>query len=368
MLTNVPTEDLLQKRQGLDNLAMMSTLNGVDVPDSMMAELSAIEDELSRRGVDALTHDAWSNWIGKKIDEFRLQHFLSESPYALVFSATHLKTQEQAVFKIARAFKSTVKRAVTAQPGCFRIGPAGFEAAELSCHEVISRQIDQLNSVSEPSVVAITGSGTIENRQYYRMPQISGQSLRQLIDLGKFPADMSLSQTFAQLAEALRSLEGKGFRHRNLTAEHVIIRKGDAVHAAAAVDVAAIGAQVSSLPANSGVTLLSPGFGPSLATEASPGPHSNVEPNIATILTTQSYYPRVDGNDLLALGILLWEAITLHHPFEPTDEKELVRPAPPRAVQALGLRFDSHGHIDTTNYCRDYTQFIATLQNPKLAG
>jgi hypothetical protein len=203
------------------------------------------------------------------------------------------------------------------------------------------------------------------------MPQITGQSLRQLIDVGKFPADMSISQTFAQLAEALRSLQAKGFRHHNLTAEHIIIRNGDAAAVGAQVSslpgAAATGAQASSLPGNFGVTLLSPGFGPPLTTETSPGAHSNAEPNIATIFTTHSYYPLVDGNDLLALGILLWEAITLHHPFEPTDEKELVRPAPPRAVQALGLRFDSHGQIDTTNYCRDYTQFIATLQNPKLA-
>ena len=361
MLTNVPTEALLQKRQGLDNLAMMSTLNGVAVPDSTFAEMSAIEDELSRRGVKDLSHDAWSGWIGRKIDDFKIEHLLSESPHAYVLSATHLSTAEAAVFKIAKSFKSPVKRAATAQPGYVRVRPSGEEAADLgahdsdaasqwlsslSCNEIISRQIDQLNSVNDPSLVAIAGSGIVDGRQYYRMPRTPGMTLRQLIDLGKVPR---LLQTFTELAQALRRLEHMGFRHGNLTAEHVFIRKG-------------------------GVTLVSPGIRSAVTNETwspgptRPGPNFDPELNTAIFVTTCSYYPLGVGNDLLALGILFWEGLTLHHPLEPNDEKSLERRLAPPAVQALGLSLDADGRIDNGNFCRDYSAFIDVLQKLNLQG
>jgi hypothetical protein len=308
-----------------------------------------------------------------------MQHLLSESPHAYVFCATHSTSQEQAVFKIARSFKAPVKRPRTAQPGYFRIHPSGFEPYDPSCNEVISNQIEQLTLAHDWSLVAITGSGIIEGKQYYRMPLIAGQSLRQFIDLGKVPVDVV--STFAELAAGLARLEKQGFHHGNLAAEHVIIREG-------------------------GGTLLSPGsfphglLDPKAQTQVPHLQAQSSQQKSVPIFTTPSYYPLLDCNDILALCIVLWEAFTLHHPFEANEGKEqklspyivhtikeqeargntalsplktlrLPREQAPhlspaleaKLLRAVGLRLDADGVLDFGNSRRDPSAIVDMLQN-----
>ncbi len=287
-----PTDILLQRKQGLDNFLMMAVYTGVEVPTEMESELLELTSELEKRGVSDLAMYTLSCYIGSDVDGYVIEKPLSQSYNSYVYLATNRVTNDQCVVKIARAFRATPNMRESARPAYFVFRDDMFEATSPVCDDIVDRQVERLQALTTHGAVPVLASGLIGERSYYVMPFIQGQSLRELIDLGSIPLDIFLMRIFITLADMIDGMEKAGLRHGNITAEHVMVTK-------------------------EGITLLSPGFHPAMLNEAL---------NQEVIYTTPAYYPLVDADDLLACGILLYEAACKKHPLTTSQdggEKEL---------------------------------------------
>lgn len=293
------TDALLRRKQGLDNFLMMSVANGVPVPAEMEDELRVLSAELDKRGAGHLVLDSFGSWFGCAVGGVRIESLLSESNHGYTFLGQFVDGSAQAVVKVARNFKAHTGRDQLSQLAYFRFVDGMFEVASADCDWLITRQAARMNKLAEalsglrfPKVTSSGLASSASNapkRAFYSMPYIEGQTLRQLIELGPLPLDIYLLEIFKKLALALVSMEAAGVAHGNLTPDHVMVTRD-------------------------GVVLLSPGYHPAMVGQ-------DLETEM--IVTTPSYYPLLDGSDLLALGIMFFEAATGVNPLLGSEDKSL---------------------------------------------
>jgi serine/threonine-protein kinase len=82
----------------------------------------------------------------------------------------------------------------------------------------------------DPNIVDIYESGSLENGDLYLVTeQISGRSLRELLDAGGIDL-LTAVNIIRQAAEAVHSLHLKGIIHRAIRPENILISSDDAVH------------------------------------------------------------------------------------------------------------------------------------------
>jgi len=302
-LADEDTAVLLERRQVLDSTVMNMTIAGLAVPPELELEFLAVQDELIRRGQSAPLSAArnWTNWLGKKIGDYRIDYLIEEGLYWYLFHASSDDETLPAMIKVAK------------EPHCFGIesGRVRFPTRLFAIDGDIVREVQPAqNVIIEAEVIRMTAttSGAIpvideESRdqgiQYYRTPYFVGDSLRELlVNSGGGDAAFGIVSMFSQIAGILDELsQDQSFTyHGNLKPENIIFT-------------------------SAGVVFRELGdFGPMRC-------HDVMEPEVR--ITSPQYYPWLDADDIGALGICLWEALLDYHPFDdnrPGDGECIISP------------------------------------------
>lgn len=290
-LKSESTEDLVRKKKGLEDFAAAAMAEGIEPSDDIKNEITTLREELELRGAANAQVEFSGHWLGAQIDDFTPEAVLGESNFAYVFSVRTAIGQPK-VLRLAKAEIATLARKEKrARTAAFAVSADGAEPVKLRASVVVKEQIEILQKMKTVMPAAIEERGFQGDQPYYTMPQFEGQTLRELIDLGSIPLDIYLVEIFVNLIGLLEKLEQAGApAHFNLKPEHVILTR-TAVH------------------------LLSPGV--TLAGQTAGG-HP-----VSHVVTTPDYYPWLQPDDKLAVGIMLWEAVCKVHPFASGGEKHL---------------------------------------------
>ena len=214
-----------------------------------------------------------------RIPGYEIIQKLGEGAASVVFLAKHLANREQHALKILK-----------------------LEAQDSATQEAISRfmaEYDMLSKLSHPNVARVYAHGIGDRCLYIGMEHLPGGDLRLDIE-----ADMSPQQAqkrAAEIASALAAIHSAGFVHRDLKPANILMRMtGEAVIADFGI-AKQLGSAMSLT--RHGIAVGTPYYmSPEQARGSNVGPHS----------------------DIYALGVLLFEMLTGHRPYEASTPNELM--------------------------------------------
>ncbi len=102
----------------------------------------------------------------------------------------------------------------------FAMGNANFRAA-------IPREFNALNKIDHPNVISVEKMGTIADVLFIEMDWIEGNTLDQLMTVGKPLSSQRAVTIGIGLADALESCHRAGVVHRDVKPSNVLMREGD---------------------------------------------------------------------------------------------------------------------------------------------
>lgn len=229
------------------------------------------------------------NWVGLTVGNFVIEDQIGEGAFSWVHKGVHEAGLFAKAFKIAKPaelvstpdtsdwFKSQALAFLTGYIADIHPDPA----------EVIALQAEKLQTASDPALISVENLVRTQGTCLYDMELIEGLTLREVIEAGHVQLEV-----FVRIARAMARLTANAsFQyHGDLKPENILVT-------------------------HSGITLIDPGhFG---ALECAEG---NID---GCAITTPAYYPFLKPNDLLALGLILWETATGEHPLRsPGDSSE----------------------------------------------
>jgi serine/threonine protein kinase len=192
-----------------------------------------------------------------------------------------------------------------------------LQQVDMPANEALRLECEKLQADTTGAFVQVLSTGTHENYFYYRMPLLTGQSLKELAVLTDAVLFQLLPEIFNRLAELVDRLsESKLHYHGNLQPDSILITRTDAV-------------------------LLSPGLF-----------DANIDTVESTIqLTTPAYYPFFEPNDVFALGCILWELICKKHPLAVMHKDERMGLFAPDMREMLAYR-KALNHEPICNFSR----------------
>lgn len=217
------------------------------------------------------------SWLGLEIEEARIERILGEGGFSVVYQA--VASGKELAFKVAR---TEVRTGIEPQTGCFNtlaLAPVSSGIAEIAPqpNQVLSCQYAGLKALDAPGIIKPLSANEVSGIFYYQMPVLSGPSMRK--EMREKRAEIAQLQDIARIcAVAAR----QDTYHGDLKPENIILT-------------------------DEGPVLIDPGyFGPLVV--------SGVRVQ-QCLITTPSYYPLYCPDDLLALGIMLWEMVLGKQPF-----------------------------------------------------
>ena len=229
-----------------------------------------------------------ANLAGKFLGDFLLDRMIGEGSFSWVYRGATRDAVRYRAFKIAKP------RDLAAAGGTL----GGVRTRAMECDsegityvhplpaQLLALQSRKLQLTDEPAVVRVEALVEDENACYSRMELLEGRTLRQLMDAG--------CDVIAIIIAVARSMDrlsrNKQFvYHGDLTPDNIIVTA-------------------------SGPKLIDPGyFGPMQCEER------YIE---KCLITTPIYYPLLEPDDLLALGLITWEAVCGSHPLKRGEEQE----------------------------------------------
>jgi serine/threonine protein kinase len=209
-----------------------------------------------------------------------------------------------------------------------KILPKDLFQNELSV-EKFQQEIQAVAHLSHPNLMSILGYGQVNDQAYIVMQYIEGKTLRSMISPGGIALGRG-AQIIRQVANALAYAHSHGIIHRDIKPENILLQTGDSDE---------VRVQIID-------------FGIAKATTPS-------ETTVGMITGTPLYMPpeQFTGRaspavDIYALGVVAYELLTGHHPFNPQSLEHLLetkrtgaivkprdlRPDLPGAAQELILR------------------------------
>jgi serine/threonine protein kinase len=299
-LADESTESLLQRRAALDYLCMGCAMNGVPVPEPQMEEFLLVQAELARRQSSAkiLGPRSWTDWLGLKINGYLLNELICDGDYAFVIRGRHEDNQSQKVFKIAKdlsqsglaAAPITLSRREPYPTQALKVAPFETCIVEPNTDELCLLQVERLCQGDDKTLVRAEESNVFNGREYFRMPDCGGTSLRQLLDE---PDSLSFErrlEIFLELLDGLVNLYNQPDfpYHGDIKPDNIMVH-------------------------SQGVTLIDPGYFGSLLCAT-----AEIE---NCLVSTPQYCPFLEIDDLLAVGILAWELLLNKHPFAGSIEE-----------------------------------------------
>lgn len=247
------------------------------------------------------------NWSGKRIGEYTIESLLHENSFAFVVKATGANGTPK-VIRIARgsasqmpmAQRSTRYLVTTSQTGTETYAPPGRVA--------VSMQIDLLQKLASAQPGFLENYGEVEGNLFYVMPYYDGQTLEELIAIGKFPLDVFIVDVIRKLIDVVEPMSHTAARHHgNIKPSHIVVTQ-------------------------KGLQVLSPGVFQDAVTENGTA--------VKVALTSPAYYPFLEPDDKLAIGITLFESVCKVHPFAGEGGPDLQGRLTPEFAQMLSLQME----------------------------
>ncbi len=219
------------------------------------------------------------SWIGLTVDDYIIDELLNDGPFFCVYRGVDAHGEAK-VFKLAkaRALSDSIYEPVSSTKA-FALAVGHVREFIPDAADLLQKQVQRIQLIDEPEYVYVEHFTSNESFCYSRMEWIAGQTLREIMNIGPVPI-----QIFVDIANCLHQLQQlENFKyHGNLSPENIMINLR-------------------------GITLLSPGYWGPLESQDGLIPNSAV--------TTPAYYPALNPDDLLALGLIIWEAALGQRPL-----------------------------------------------------
>jgi serine/threonine-protein kinase len=213
------------------------------------------------------------------VDRYRIERQLGAGGMAIVFLATDLRHQRQVAVKVLRQ-----------------------ELASAIGTERFIREIRLAARLQHPHILQLFDSGEADGLLYYVMPYVAGESLRHRLAAGAIPVSEAV-RILRDVADALAHAHGEGLVHRDIKPDNVMLSGRHALVADFGI-AKAVGSSVSQ-----GIT----GTGAAIGTPAYMAPEQ--------INPTGTIDHRAD---LYAFGVMAYELIAGHPPFQAEDAGTLL--------------------------------------------
>ncbi len=213
--------------------------------------------------------------IGTKFGDFALQELVGEGTFSHVFRAIDKHKNEKAI-KIPRRFSSGKDERFEFVPTqVFIKRGQRFSPQEASPIHILRIQIARTKPVIDQGIVRVEDYSFDGDNSHCRMPFLSGETLRDYMRSGPIP--VAVLRNLALTLSRLNHLDSFGY-HGDVKPENMIVTANGVI----LVDCGYFGnVQVGERIDDQQKTL---------------------------IVTTPRYYPRLQPDDLLAFGLIMWEA------------------------------------------------------------
>lgn len=221
-------------------------------------------------------------WTGMKVGRFVLDEQVGAGAFSYAYLATDSVTGKKRVLKFAKTVPPDYE--IPHQSKALMFGTGCMQDVAPDPVALLRSQFDKLRWHPDSALPSVDELVEQNGYWYYRMEYIEGETFRHLLSQQLQPSHNQLLKIFAKLCAAIEDLLRRGtfMYHGDLKPENVMID-------------------------NQGVRLLDPGFFGPMETQ-----YGLVDP---CIITTPRYYPLMTADDLLAVGLMMWETFCHTHPL-----------------------------------------------------
>lgn len=212
--------------------------------------------------------------IGTNLGEFTLQELVGEGTFSHVFRGVNRNQSEKAI-KVPRRFSNAKEDggADYVPTQVFLKKAKRFTPQEASPIHILRIQIARTKGIHDHGLVRVEDYSFAGDRTFSRMPLLLGRTLRDYMRSG--PVPISVIRNIALTLERLSRIEHFNY-HGDVKPENMIVTAN-------------------------GVVMVDCGyFGNVQVDEA-------IDKDKSLIVTTPRYYPLLKPDDLLALGLIVWE-------------------------------------------------------------
>lgn len=209
------------------------------------------------------------SWLGLEIDGTEIEKQIGEGGFSVVYAGKKSDNGKTVAYKVARAEPEVLVEQFTGVFNTLAKAPTsvGMSDIEVRPNEVLRCQYDFLNSVDCPGLIKPLTGAEVAGLFYYTMPLVEGPTLR---------AKMQVTAYLERVARTCAKLAKLKKFHGDLKPDNIIISLA-------------------------GPVLIDPGYFGTLYV-------NGVKVKGCTV-TTPAYYPLFQQDDMLALGIILWEMV-----------------------------------------------------------
>jgi serine/threonine protein kinase len=225
------------------------------------------------------------SWVGLSVGDYVIKELLGEGSFSWVFRAVHTDGQTIKAIKVAKPPEAVAEGGPTSCIPTNALVQSKGAVSDLNpdTEQLLMLQAKKLQALSDPQIMSVEEISARPGGCYYRMPALSGQTLRQYMNSGPVPIDILLDIALCMD----RLLEDDAFDyHGDLKPENIMVTP-------------------------SGMVLIDPGYFGDLDILKGTAPQSLT--NCA--ITTPIYYPMLKPYDMLALGLIMWEIACRDHPL-----------------------------------------------------
>lgn len=215
--------------------------------------------------------------IGTQVGEYTIQELVGEGTFSIVFRAVDKLGKNEKAIKIPRAFTKESNQGGTIVPTqVFIKRQDRYSPQEASPIHIQKIQVARTRSVNDRGLVSIEDYSFEESGEsYISMPLIQGDTFRKYLKSGPIPLNVFLD--ISETLDRLSRTDDFAY-HGDVKPDNMIVTEN-------------------------GVMLVDCGYFGSIEPESSPeNEHKTL------IVTTPRYYPHLIADDLLAFGLILWEA------------------------------------------------------------
>ncbi|HEY9772872.1 MAG TPA: hypothetical protein V6C81_03575 [Planktothrix sp.] len=224
------------------------------------------------------------SWVGLSVGDYVIKELLGEGSFSWVFRAVHTDGQTTKAIKVAKPPEAVAEGGPTSCIPTNALVQSQGAVSDLNpdTEQLLMLQAKKLQALQDPQLMSVEEISARPGGCYYRMPALTGQTLRQYMNAGPVPIDILLDIALCMD----RLLEDDAFDyHGDMKPENIMVTP-------------------------SGMVLLDPGYFGDLDTLKGT---AKAITNCA--ITTPIYYPKLKPDDILALGLIMWEIACRDHPL-----------------------------------------------------
>jgi serine/threonine protein kinase len=240
-----------------------------------------------------------SSWVGLDVGDYLIEEQIGEGAFSWVYRGRNRKNGSQTVFKLAKPPEQVGKITSSSTMSfptraLFQI-TGSFCEAQPDAAELLLKQCQKLQSTDHSSLVKVDNFIDNEVFCYYQCEYLEGRTLRAVISSRE--ANLPILVELARALEEL-STDAHFLYHGDLKPDNIVVTEY-------------------------GIKLIDPGYFGEITHRGRPIGRAAV--------TTPDYYPLLEPDDLLAFGVIAWEALTGVHPLPPgssSDQLDTTRVSP----------------------------------------